>query len=134
LLIKSQANNCLVFVNLLTWSRMHETAIVQDMFRIIDQVAEENQLKRIDRVNFVIGKMMQVVPDLFYFAFDAAKEGTIAENSEVKLEFLPIKMKCKSCGKEFLIDNNVFYCPACQNTDLDLIQGKELLIKSIEGE
>lgn len=134
MLIKLRANNCLVFVNLLTWNLMHETAIVQDMFRIIDQVAEENQLKRIDRVNFVIGKMMQVVPDLFYFAFDAAKEGTIAENSEVKLEFLPIKMKCKSCGQEFLIDNNVFYCPGCQSTDLDLIQGKELLIKSIEGE
>lgn len=113
---------------------MHETAIVQDMFHIIDQVAEENQLKRIDRVNFVIGKMMQIVPELFYFAFDAAKEGTIAENSEVNLEFLPIKMKCKSCGHEFLIENNVFYCPQCQSSKLDLIQGKELLIKSIEGE
>lgn len=113
---------------------MHETAIVEDMFRIIDQVAQENQLKRIDKVNFSIGKMMQIVPDLFYFAFDAAKEDTIAEKAEVDLEFIPVKMKCKKCGHEFLVEDNVFYCPQCQSSKLDLIQGKELIIKSIEGE
>lgn len=113
---------------------MHETAIVQDMFRIIDEVASKNQLHRIDKVHFTIGEMIQVVPDLFYFAFDAAKEDTIASEATVELELLPVKMQCNSCNHIFKVADNTFYCPNCNSSDLNLIQGKELLIKSIEGE
>mgnify|MGYP000406164265 CR=1 FL=1 len=113
---------------------MHETAIVQDMFRIIDEVAEKEQLQRIDKVHFSIGQMMQIVPDLFRFAFDSAKENTIAAEATVEIEFLPVKMKCNTCNYEFEVADNTFYCPSCEGSDLDLIQGKELLIKSIEGE
>ena len=113
---------------------MHETAIVEDMFRIIGEVARKENLSRIDKVHFSIGEMMQVVPDLFRFAFDAAKENTIAREAELEIEFLPVKMRCKSCGQEFVIKKQHFYCDACGNSDLDMVQGREMLIKSIEGE
>jgi hydrogenase nickel incorporation protein HypA/HybF len=113
---------------------MHEVAIVQDMFRIIGDISKEQQLKRIDKVNFIIGKMMQVVPDLFRFAFDAAKEGTIAANAELEIEFWPVKMECSQCHAVFQMDDHIFRCPQCQSVDLDVIQGRELFIKSIEGE
>ncbi len=114
--------------------KMHEIAIVEDMFRIIKKVAEEENLQRIDKVHFTIGKMMQIVPGIFKFAFDAAKENTIAAKSELELEFLPVKMKCRACNHTFLIEHNVFHCPVCKGTETDLVQGRELLIKSIEGE
>jgi hydrogenase nickel incorporation protein HypA/HybF len=113
---------------------MHEVAIVEDMFRIILEVAEKEKLSRIDRVHFRIGKMMQVVPDLFRFAFDSAKEDTIARDAELEIEYVPVKMQCRRCGHEFLVENQSFYCPECESSDLDLIQGRELLIQSIEGE
>ena len=113
---------------------MHELAIVSDMFRIIHEGSEEQKLKRIDKVYFAIGKMMQVVPDLFRFAFDSAKEDTIAANAELEIEFLPVKMQCEDCKNEFTVEHNIFKCPECQSVNLDLIQGKELYIKSIEGE
>jgi len=113
---------------------MHETAIVEDMFRIIDEVAKKEQLSRIDKVHFTIGKMLQVVPELFYFAFDSVKVDTIAAEAIVEIEFLPVKMQCNQCNHTFEISDNTFYCPVCNGADLDLIQGKELLIKSIEGE
>ena len=113
---------------------MHETAIVQDMFRIIGEVASKNQLHRIDKVHFAIGEMMQVVPELFHFAFDSAKVGTIASEASVEIEFLPVRMQCNQCSHEFEVNDNTFYCPKCNSSDLNLKQGKELLIKSIEGE
>jgi len=100
---------------------MHETAIVQDMFRIIGEVASKNQLHRIDKVHFTIGEMMQVVPDLFYFAFDAAKEGTIASEATVELELLPVKMQCNNCNNIFKVADNIFYCPNCNIFKLDFI-------------
>ncbi|MFO8235831.1 MAG: hydrogenase maturation nickel metallochaperone HypA [Bacteroidales bacterium] len=113
---------------------MHEVAIVNEMFGIMHEVAEQEKLTRIDKVSFSIGTMMQVVPDLFRFAFDSAKEGTIADNADLEIEFLPVRMKCKQCNTEFNIENNVFRCPDCEGVELDLLQGKELYIKSIEGE
>lgn len=113
---------------------MHETAIVEDMFRIILEVAEKEKLSRIDKVHFSIGKMMQVVPELFRFAFESAREDTIAEQAELEIEFVPVKMRCRKCGHEFFVEDQHFYCQKCRSTDLDLIQGKELLIKTIEGE
>lgn len=113
---------------------MHEVAIVSDMFRIIDEVAKKEKLTRIDKIYFSIGKMLQVVPDLFRFAFDSAKEHTIASDAEIEIEFLPVRMRCVDCSYEFEVEEHKFCCPNCEGTNLDLIQGKELLIKSIQGE
>jgi len=113
---------------------MHEVSIVNDLFRIVMDVAEKEKLSRIDKVHFQLGRMMQVVPELFRFAFDSAKADTIADRAELEIEFLPVKMRCRECGKEFEVDRDEFYCPQCRGIDLDLLQGKELFIKSIEGE
>jgi Zn finger protein HypA/HybF involved in hydrogenase expression len=43
-------------------------------------------------------------------------------------------MKCKNCKDEIMINDNSFCCSNCGSVELDIIQGKELFIKSIEGE
>ena len=113
---------------------MHEVAIVNDLFRIILDVAEKEQLNRVDKVHFQVGRMMQVVPELFRFAFDSAKERTIASGAELEIEFLPVRMECRHCGHAFNVEDQTFACPKCRGVDLKLLQGKELFIKSIEGE
>lgn len=113
---------------------MHEVSIVNDLFRIVLDVAEKEKLSRIDRVNFQVGRMMQVVPELFRFAFDSAKTGTIAEEATLEIEFVPVRMQCRHCGHAFDVETEEFHCPRCRGVDLDLLQGKELFIKSIEGE
>ncbi len=113
---------------------MHEVAIVNDLFRIVLDVAEKEKLKKVDKVHFQLGKMMQVVPDLFKFAFDSAKADTLAAEAELEIEFLPVRMKCRQCGTEFELKQQNFQCPDCQGMDLDMVQGRELIVKSIEGE
>jgi hydrogenase nickel incorporation protein HypA/HybF len=113
---------------------MHELSIVNDLFRIVIDVAEKENLSRVDKVHFQLGRMLQVVPELFRFAFDSAKVDTIAREAELEIEFVPVKMKCKHCGHTFEVNHDDFYCPLCKGVDLDLLQGKELFIKSIEGE
>jgi len=97
-------------------------------------VAEKENLSRIDKVHFQLGRMLQVVPEMFRFAFDAAKAGTIAGEANLEIEFLPVMMTCKQCGYEFEVKQDEYSCPHCNGADLDLLQGKELFIKSIEGE
>ena len=42
-------------------------------------------------------------------------------------------MRCRVCGNDFEVQENIFLCP-CGSSDLEIISGKELFIKSIEGE
>lgn len=113
---------------------MHELAMVQNMFHIIMEVADQNQLRKITRVNFEVGEMQHIVPEYFRFAFEATKENTIASEAELHLSFIPIKLQCTVCKHAFTINDDAFVCPHCQGTDLELMSGNELLIKSIEGD
>ena len=113
---------------------MHEIRIAEDLSAIVIETARLNSLKKVSMVNIIFGQLIQIVPDIFEFAFREAVRTTVAENAELNLEIIPVKMKCSGCGSDFPVSNNLFACDVCGSTDLEVINGKELFIKSIEGE
>lgn len=113
---------------------MHEVAIVENSFKIILEVARSEKLSKIRRVNFLIGEMHGIVPDIFRHAFQMGALGTIVENAELNMEIVPVSMQCKSCEQIFAVKKANYLCPACGSADLEIKNGKELAIKSIEGE
>lgn len=113
---------------------MHEISMVEDVFRIILGVAAENKISRIDRVNIVIGEYLQVKPSLFEFAFEAVRPGTIASGANLSLELRPVELRCKECNHIFLLNDLKYECPLCSSFMLDIVDGKDMYIKSIEGE
>ena len=113
---------------------MHELRIAQDLATIVRAAAADGKLSKVTKVNLCFGSMVQIVPDIFEFAFREVVRDTLAGDAEIKIEILEIRMRCDECGKEFMVMNNRFSCPACKSADLSIIQGNELYIKSIEGE
>jgi hydrogenase nickel incorporation protein HypA/HybF len=113
---------------------MHEIRIAKDLSGIVLEVAGREKLSKVTKVNISFGQMIQIVPDIFDFAFRETVRDTIAMDAEVDIEILPVKLKCRICKDEFIINDNTFSCSRCGSTELDIIQGKELFIKSIEGE
>jgi len=113
---------------------MHELRIAEDLSVIVLEAAKNGNLTKVSKVNIIFGQMIQIVPDIFEFAFRESVRETIAENAEIDIEIMPLKMKCRSCGKDFHVNENRFECENCRSADLDIINGKELFIKSIEGE
>jgi hydrogenase nickel incorporation protein HypA/HybF len=113
---------------------MHETRIAMDLAKIVIDVAVREGLSRVTQVNLQFGQMIQIVPDTFKFAFTEAIRNTVAENSIVNLEIVPIQLRCNNCKYEFNITNLSFKCTRCNSINLEIIRGKEMLIKSIEGE
>ncbi len=119
------------YVNLF---KMHEISIAEDLTAIVLETAEREHLEKVTRVNIIFGKLVQIVPDIFEFAFRESVRNTLAENAVVEIETVPVIMKCRDCSNEFQVKDNLFACHICNSTDLDIIHGKELFIKSIEGE
>ncbi len=108
--------------------------MVEDVFRIILGVAAENKISRIDRVNIVIGQYLQIKPSLFRFAFEAAGSGTIADGASLNLEIRPVELRCSDCSRLFFLNDLKYACPHCGGGELEIVDGKDIYIKSIEGE
>jgi hydrogenase nickel incorporation protein HypA/HybF len=113
---------------------MHELRIAEDLSAIVLQAAEKEKLAKVTRVNISFGQLVQIVPDIFEFAFRESVRDTLASTAEVNIEIVPVKLKCNGCGSNFQLKENNFACNSCGSTDLNIINGKELFIKSIEGE
>ena len=113
---------------------MHEFSIAEDLSAIVLDTALSNNLSKVSKVNIIFGQMIQIVPDIFEFAFIETVKNSVAEGAQLNIEILPIKMECMNCGNYFQVNENRFECRNCGSTDLGIIQGNELFIKSIEGE
>jgi hydrogenase nickel incorporation protein HypA/HybF len=113
---------------------MHEIKIAEDLSLIVLETAKKESLSKVTKVNIIFGQLIQIVPDIFRFAFNEAVKNSVAREAELTIEVVPVKMKCINCGNDFRVIENRFSCDACNSTDLEIIHGKELFIKSIEGE
>lgn len=113
---------------------MHEIGIAEDLTAIVLEVAKKESLSIVTRVNVSFGQLIQIVPDIFEFAFRETVRNTIAEDAEVIIEIIPVRVECLNCGSVFHLNEFHFTCQECGSTDLKIINGKELFVKSIEGE
>jgi hydrogenase nickel incorporation protein HypA/HybF len=113
---------------------MHEIRIAEDLSVIVLETAKKEKLSKVTRVNISFGQLVQIVPDIFESAFREIVRDSVAQDAELDIEIIPVKMKCSSCGSDFQVNDNLFSCKICGSTAVAIIQGKELFIKSIEGE
>ncbi len=113
---------------------MHEIRIAADLSAIVLEAAKQENLSRVSRVNISFGQLVQIVPAIFEFAFRECVRESVAQDAELSLEIVPVKMKCTVCRTDFQIKENLFVCAECGSTDLEIIHGKELFVTSIEGE
>jgi hydrogenase nickel incorporation protein HypA/HybF len=113
---------------------MHEISIANDLSAIVLETARKENLLKVTKVSISFGRLVQIVPEIFEFAFREAVRDSIAVEAELDIEVVEVKMRCLKCGADFQLQDNRFSCNICQSADIDIIQGKELYIKSIEGE
>lgn len=113
---------------------MHEISIAEDLAKIVMDAASKAGLSEVSSINISFGQLIQIVPEIFKFAFREIVNGTIAGHAEVNIEIVPVKLKCRKCEIEFDTGENYFVCQNCNSFDVEIINGKELFVKSIEGE
>ncbi|MGA1861653.1 hydrogenase maturation nickel metallochaperone HypA [Deferribacter thermophilus] len=113
---------------------MHEASIAQNILDIAIDTAKQNDAKIIKKVFVKIGKLAAVDINSLLFAFDALKEGTIAENSTLEVEEVLIKGECEECGFINNYDGYFFSCKNCNSLNVKIIEGEELNITEIEVE
>ncbi|NIM58203.1 MAG: hydrogenase maturation nickel metallochaperone HypA [Candidatus Aminicenantes bacterium] len=113
---------------------MHELSIVASLFEILEEKAKEKKAKKIVSVKLKVGALSGVVPEFLETAFNIYKEDTIAAESKLEIEEVPLKIECQQCGAEMVKDDFVFICAKCDSRKLKTLAGTELLLEKIEVE
>ena len=110
---------------------MHEMGLV---FRIIDMAvehAEKMNAHSITKIEIVLGDLSGVMYESLMFSFETAVKGTMLADAEILIERVPGRGRCNSCGKEYEVVNFHESCPCCSAPHLQIIQGKQFKLKSI---
>ena len=112
---------------------MHEMGIALQIIEIATAALPADLAEaRIERVNLKIGKFAAVIPDNLRFCFEAAALDTPLAGALLQIEEIPVRVRCRACGRTSTIDTPAFKCQHCPGTALDIISGRELDIESIE--
>lgn len=114
---------------------MHEMGIILHLAKTLEEMAEENGLKKIGSVTLQVGEVSGIMTDLFTDCWNyfAAKKDLL-KGSELKLETLPAVTFCETCKEEYETVKYGKICPFCGSKETYLVRGNECIIKEIEAE
>ncbi len=113
---------------------MHEMALMNGVFEVIERAISEHDVQRVLQVRLKVGELTNADKEALELAFEAYAKGTPCEGAELIVQRIPVKARCTICQQEFLVNNVIFSCPKCINARVEIIQGEELLLESLEVE
>ncbi len=134
---------------------MHEWSLAEGVISTAVSVAEENDADDIVEIRIKIGQLQQVEREIFEMALEETAKGTMAEDSEIKMEEQEAVLECRSCGEKwnyeeskkdlseeeeesihFMPDfaHTYIRCPNCDSPDFKIVEGRGVWIDSVELE
>jgi len=112
---------------------MHEFSIASALVRQVLDIAEQNDLERVETVELAVGAMQMVVPEALELVFAAVCEGTPAAGAVLKQEEVPARAECRACKTSYNAGIDRYLCPRCGRADADIVEGRDIILKSLTG-
>jgi hydrogenase nickel incorporation protein HypA/HybF len=113
---------------------MHELALSQSIVNLVCECARREDFRSVTRVVVEVGAAAAVEPEALAFCFDVVAADTMAREAELVIERVALEGACRACGAEFEMPNLAAPCPKCGAYGARLLRGRELRVKSIDGE
>jgi hydrogenase nickel incorporation protein HypA/HybF len=110
---------------------MHEMSIVAGVLDIAETEARAAGAAVIKTVEIEVGALAGVEIDALEFCFEVARKGTLAEEASLVIHEIPGRGHCLECGQDAEMDYFMAVCPACGEGVLEVRQGRELRVRSL---
>jgi len=108
---------------------MHELSITQS---IVEDIADRLGDTRVTKVTLEIGRLSGIVVDSIRFCFDLVAEGTTLEGARLVVHEPAGRVSCPFCQIQFDTSDPIVLCPDCGTSEVSVLAGRELRIKSVE--
>ncbi|MBN1952827.1 MAG: hydrogenase maturation nickel metallochaperone HypA [Bacteroidales bacterium] len=113
---------------------MHEFSLARNIIEIVTETALKNKLRTIGELVLEIGTLSGVEVTALDMALESLQPGSVLEGATIIRDIVEASARCLECQKEFIPDDFYCACPHCGSFSHEVLQGKELRIKSISGE
>ena len=113
---------------------MHEYSVVQALLEQIEGVAEENEASKVTKIVVKIGVMSGIEAHLLEIAFNTFKERTICDSAEFVMHIQPLSIRCNSCNEISELEKIHYCCQKCGSTDVEVVDGEDMFLMSLEME
>ncbi|HTX53083.1 MAG TPA: hydrogenase maturation nickel metallochaperone HypA [Candidatus Baltobacteraceae bacterium] len=113
---------------------MHELALSQSIVDLVLGCTRTEGIRTVTRVVVEIGAAAGVDPTALQFCFDVVVEETVAHGAEPVIAAVLLRARFRNCLHEFEPIGMLAPCPACGRLGAHLLQGRELRVKSFDGE
>jgi hydrogenase nickel incorporation protein HypA/HybF len=110
---------------------MHELSIVLSIVEIAENELQKAQAHQIDAIELEIGTLAGVEMSALEFAWESAVKNTVLAHAERKIHQIPARARCLDCGLVYPLSEAWGECPACGEFFNEILQGKELRVKSL---
>lgn len=110
---------------------MHELGIVYEVIKVVDQIAKENHVTKVEKIVLEIGQLSQAIPRFIQECYPAAVDKTAYEETVLEIIMLEAKGECQDCHAVYNVVTSNKVCPDCQSKSFKLISGQEFTIKEI---
>ncbi|TAJ14977.1 hydrogenase maturation nickel metallochaperone HypA [Marinilabiliaceae bacterium JC017] len=113
---------------------MHEYTLAQNIMKIITEYSSTHNGYQATEVVIEIGELSGVMIDALKAAVDVLVKNSEFACTEFIYSEKKAKAQCTQCGHEVAVSDFISTCSQCHSSRLDIIEGKELCVKSIAFE
>ena len=110
---------------------MHELSIALSIVDIAEEEVKKNNASVVEEIVIDIGMLSNIQVDSLEFLWDQAVKASVLEGAQRKLNLVPGKARCTVCCKEFQMNEIFDACPECHDFLNEIVEGKELKIRSL---
>jgi len=113
---------------------MHELSLAMNMVEQIERVMKEEGAQTLVRVKVEIGALSGVEREPMAFCFPVAIRGTALEGAELEVKEVPLTVKCLDCDASTHPEMPFIQCQDCESAQVQIVDGRDFKITSIEVE
>lgn len=113
---------------------MHELSIAQNIIEQAERYAKESGALKVKSIDLQIGTLSGAVVECLEFALPLISKDTLLEDCQFNFEKIPLELKCNQCQNITVREEVLIQCELCLSTDLKVIKGQEMIIRTMEIE
>lgn len=110
---------------------MHELSIVMGIVDIAQEQVRRAEARQVDEIELDIGTFSGVEMAALRFAWSEGIRGSVLATAKPIINQIPGKARCMDCGHLFAVEQLYEACPKCGEYLTEIVQGKELKVKSL---
>lgn len=113
--------------------RMHELSVALSLVEGVEETAVRRGLARVTAVHVRIGTLSGIARDALAFSWNLATAGTLAADSALVIEDVPVTIFCERCECERKPRAAAgFRCATCGAMAPRIVHGRELQLVALE--